>query len=554
MLAGRPARRYIGAMTSRLATAMVILAAILSAVSCASSSGMLLDSVQAAEGADQPTEPPEPPVGLTGLEIRTEPGGASVWINNRYQGTTPLVIEDLPAGSYRLLLTLEGYHEELAWLDYPGGPMRYRVSLDPVMGFVQVDVRPRDAGITLDGRTVPPGITAVAVGFYDVVVSAFGYAEWMGRIEIWENNVSTISVDLEPTPFSIMPPVLTRAFVNPENPGLLGRLEARFDVSGPGSATATIFDLQGRQVFREDLPPFTTWSQRWTWHPSASLPDGEYSFVVSGTGDDGRDARQEISFGLDRSLRIAPRSTWSGGSGLMYAPTAEVLPAGSFQASLVGLANVDPIDGDLQAPVQLAFRTGLGADLELDVAAGAIFTAAVPPISGSLSLRWQAVAPMHPFGFGVALEAKASLQGVPGLGILTTDTFANFSGLGLGVPLQLTAGALSLLFEPAVVFSAWHVDYASDPVTLPSPASWMYWRVGLMVDTGAFVAGISASARSLPLPDGLFSIDLPFQAAAEFSCLVPDTHLLIGAAVAGEFDPFDTGWYLMGGVSLGLLF
>jgi hypothetical protein len=62
----------------------------------------------------------------------------------------------------------------------------------------------------------------------------------------------------------------------------------------------------------------------------------------------------------------------------------------------------------------------------------------------------------------------------------------------------------------------------------------MYWRVGLMVDTGVFVAGVSASARSLPLPDGLFLIDLPFQAAAEISWLVPDTHLLIGAAVAGE--------------------
>jgi hypothetical protein len=215
---------------------------------------------------------------------------------------------------------------------------------------------------------------------------------------------------------------------------------------------------------------------------------------------------------------------------------------------------VNPVSGDLQAPVQVSFRTGLGADLELDAAVGAIFTTAVPPVAGSLSLRWQAAAPTRPFGLGVAFEAKAALQGVPGLGILTTDTFANFSGLGLGVPLQLTAGTLSLVFEPAILFSAWQVDYFSGPVTSPSPASWVYWRVGLMVDTGAFVAGVSASARSLPLPDGLFSIDLPFQAAAEVSWLVPDTHLLIGAAVAGEFAPLPLGWYLLGGVSLGFLF
>ncbi len=541
-------------MTSRVAAAMAILAAVLSAASCATSSGILLDVVKDAEGADQPAPPPEPPADLKGLEIRTEPEGASVWLNNRYQGTTPLVLEDLPAGTYRLLLTLEGYHDELAWLDYSGGPMRYRVTLDPVTGFVQVDVRPRDAEVTLDGRRVPPGITPVPVGSYDVTVRAFGYAEWSGRIEVWENNVATISVDLEPTPFEMAPPVLTRTVVNPENPGLLGSLEARFDVTGPGSATATVFDRQGRQVFREDLPAFTTWSQRWSWHPPSTLPDGDYSLVVSGTGEDGRDARQETTFGLDRSLRIAPRSTWSGGAGLLYAPTAETLPAGSFQVSLIGLANIDPADGDLQAPVQLSFRTGLGDDLELDVSAGAIFTGAVPPVAGSISLRWQAVAPMRPFGLGMALEAKAALQGVPGLGILTTDTFADFSGVSFGVPLQLTTGTLSLLFEPEIIFSAWHVDYFSDPVTSPSPASWMYWRAGLVVDTGSFVAGVSASARSLPLPDGLFSIDLPVQAAAEFSWLVPDTHVLIGAAVAGEFAPLPFGWYLMGGISLGLLF
>jgi hypothetical protein len=541
-------------MKSRFAAAMVILAAILSAASCATSSGILLDRVLGAEGADQPAEPPDPPADLTGLEIRTEPAGASVWINNRYEGTTPLVIEDLPAGTYRLLLTLEGYHEKLAWIGYPGGPMRYQASLDPVLGFVQVEVRPRDAEVTLDSRRVTPGITPVAIGSYEVRVSAFGYVEWIGRIEVWENVVSTISVELEPTPFAIMPPVLTRPVVNPENPGLLGSLEARFDVTGPGSATAIIFDWEGRQVFRTDLPAFTTWSQRWTWHPTPTLPDGEYSLVVSGTGDDGRDARQEITFGLDRALRIAPRSTWSGGAGLLYVPTAEVLPAGAFQASIVGLANVNPVSGDLQAPVQVSFRTGLGADLELDAAVGAIFTTAVPPVAGSLSLRWQAAAPTRPFGLGVAFEAKAALQGVPGLGILTTDTYANFSGLGLGVPLQLTAGTLSLVFEPAILFSAWQVDYFSGPVTSPSPASWVYWRVGLMVDTGAFVAGVSASARSLPLPDGLFSIDLPFQAAAEVSWLVPDTHLLIGAAVAGEFAPLPLGWYLLGGVSLGFLF
>ena len=93
--------------------------------------------------------------------------------------------------------------------------MRYQVSLDPVMGYVQVDVSPRDAEVTLDGRRVSHGISPVPVGSYDVKVSAFGYVEWNGRVAVWENIVSPISVDLEPSPFEISSPVLTRAVVNP---------------------------------------------------------------------------------------------------------------------------------------------------------------------------------------------------------------------------------------------------------------------------------------------------------------------------------------------------
>ena len=89
----------------------------------------------------------------------------------------------------------------------------------------------------------------------------------------------------------------------------------------------------------------------------------------------------------------------------------------------------------------------MGGNVELDVSGGAILTGATPPLFGSLSLRWQFVEPIRPVGVGVAVEGKAALQGVPGKGLLTTDTFANFSGISLGIPIQVTFGQVSLLAE-----------------------------------------------------------------------------------------------------------
>ncbi len=540
-------------MNPRFAAVTVVVIAVLAVVSCATSSGTLIDRVLEAEAADEEGPKPPPPEGVVGLEIRSDPSGASVWLNNRYQGTTPLVIGGLARGTYRLLLTHRGYHDTVVWLDYHGGSMAYQVALDPILGFVQVEVIPSNAEVTLDGKRVSRGITPVPVGSYSVKATAFGYNEWFDRIEVWENNVTLIAVDLEPAAFAISPPSIPRPAVNPENPGLLGNLEARFDVTGPGSASATVFDWLGQAVHQESLPEFRTWAQRFRWHPSDAIPDGEYSLVISGLGRDGLESRQESRFAIDRTARIAPRSSWSGGAGLLYVSTAEALPPGSFQASLIGIAYADPFEGKLQAPMQLSFRTGLGANLEFDASAGAIFTGATPPLFGSLSLRWQFAEPTRPVGVGVAVEGKAALQGVPGQGILTTDTFANFSGISLGIPIQLTFGQVSLIAEPVFHASSWQVDYESDPVASPSPACWLYWKAGLMLDTGSLVAGVSASARSLPLPGGFFTIALPVQAGIEVHWLLPDTHVLLGAAFAGEFES-QTSLYWMGGISLGLLF
>jgi hypothetical protein len=549
-----PGAGYIEVMKVLLGAVAVI--AGLAMVSCATSSGTLLSQVLEAEGADEESPappPPPPPEDVEGLEIRTDPAGAEVWLNGRYQGTTPLVIGGLVKGTYRLRITRHGYHDTVVWLDYPGGDMTYAVTLDPILGFVQVDVTPRDADVTLDGRRVSRGITPLPVGTYTVKVSAFGYRTWNDRIAVWENVVTPVVVDLEPAEFSLSPLSIWRAVVNPENPGLLGTLEAQFEVTGPGEGTASVFDQHGTEVHRQVLPEFRTWSQRFRWRPTGAIPDGEYSLVISGLGRDGVAASQEMLFSVDRTTRIAPRSSWSGSSGLLYAPVAEVLPAGSFQSSLIAIAYANTATGQVQAPLQLSFRAGLGADLELGGSFGAILTGATPPLAGGLSLRWKFVEPARPVGIGTALEVKAALQGVAGSGILATDTFANFSGLSIGIPLQMTLGAFSLLAEPAIITSAWQVDYeAAGPLPSIAPATWMYWKAGVMLDAGSFVAGLSASARSNPLPGGILSIGLPVQAGAEFHWLLPSTHVLVGGAVAGEFG--DQGMYLMGGIGLGLLF
>jgi hypothetical protein len=55
----------------------------------------------------QPSQPPQPFLGS--IAVSSTPQGASVFVNGRQVGTTPVVLSDLPVGSRALRLTLAGY-------------------------------------------------------------------------------------------------------------------------------------------------------------------------------------------------------------------------------------------------------------------------------------------------------------------------------------------------------------------------------------------------------------------------------------------------------------
>jgi hypothetical protein len=68
----------------------------------------------AATPAPRPSTPASlgKPAATTGvLAVDSRPSGATVTINGRASGTTPLVLNDVAPGEYRILMTMPGYRE-----------------------------------------------------------------------------------------------------------------------------------------------------------------------------------------------------------------------------------------------------------------------------------------------------------------------------------------------------------------------------------------------------------------------------------------------------------
>jgi hypothetical protein len=214
----------------------------------------------------------------------------------------------------------------------------------------------------------------------------------------------------------------------------------------------------------------------------------------------------------------------------------------------------------LQAPVHFAARIGLGGGMEMDASAAVIATSASTPFMASIAARWNLLAPHGEFGTGSALQVKLAAQLLPtadSVEPLMTDTFANFTGISVEIPFQLSLGPIALLLSAGATGSLWYPYlFEADGFTPHQQfMAWLYLRAGIMLETGAVSAGISASTRTEPLPNGIsvFGSPVPFQLGAEIHWLIPGTRLLLSGIFAGEALN-QQNYYFMGGGGLGFLY
>lgn len=565
-------KRPVAALATRCLVLAAAAAAVLALLSCAASpavreaqgrpdtgaTAQAAAEAAAAASADATAEaPPAGPrvvrgAGQDGLQIVTRPEEARVYLDNRYVGLTPLFLQDVPAGRYKVTLRRSGYYAAAEWVDYSGGYLLYSATLQLITGFLKVDATPASADIRVAGEVLTAGrLLELPVGTHTLRARAFGYEEQTRAVEIREREITPLEIALQPAPLSLSGLRASHAAFNPRNAGLLGQIRVRFAVSGPGSGAIQIFDGEGREVHAAELPPFETWEQSFVWDgrdgSGEALPDGVYRLRLTATAD-GRSVQGELPLRVDSSIHLAYRSLWSGSAGTLYCPTPEVLPGGSLQLAtfLMGGGGTEGVD----VPVALAARLGIGEArrFELDALAGAIpgYEADSPlPLFAAAAFK----APLLRFSSGslsgsTAAQAKLAYQSAG------EDRLADFSGLSAGLPSALRFGALTVAASPELVLSAWRVSPAGQDIETGF-TSWLYGRLAALLDFPPFGLAVSASFRSLPFQEG-WGLDAPFHLGLEGHWLIAGTQLVLTVAASAELQG-EGSPRLYGGGGLGLL-
>ncbi|MCW8130623.1 MAG: PEGA domain-containing protein [Planctomycetota bacterium] len=164
--------------------------------------GVGLHLMSPAEPAASPKDPAAAPEGTPVAEgapaaeseaagrvrFETDPPGASLFINGRLVGATPLTLEGLAAGAYGVRLEMDGRQPRTLRMNVDGKAQSFLETMDPLStGVLVVDISPRGAEVLLDGELM--GLTPLTMehapaGIHELLIRKTNCAPFSQRIDL----------------------------------------------------------------------------------------------------------------------------------------------------------------------------------------------------------------------------------------------------------------------------------------------------------------------------------------------------------------------------------
>jgi hypothetical protein len=147
----------------------------------------------------QPSPAPEPPQ-LAYLFINSTPSGATVFVDGRLMGLTPVTLTNQAPGRREIELRADGYQARRTVIDLQAGNQRrvaYELEQLASVGQLYVRTDPSDARVTVAdiAMSYRPGIELPS-GQYRITVSATGYRTRNLSVDVG-NSESRVYVALE---------------------------------------------------------------------------------------------------------------------------------------------------------------------------------------------------------------------------------------------------------------------------------------------------------------------------------------------------------------------
>ena len=140
------------------------------------------------------------------IAITTTQTGASVYLDGVYQGTTPVTLHLVSAGTHTVKLTLSGYEDyEESVRVYAGQTASITTTMQsiPTTGSIAITTTPTGASVYLDGvykGITPVTLHSVSAGTYTVKLTLSGYEDYEESVRVYAGQTASITTTMQSIP------------------------------------------------------------------------------------------------------------------------------------------------------------------------------------------------------------------------------------------------------------------------------------------------------------------------------------------------------------------
>ncbi|NLI56841.1 PEGA domain-containing protein [bacterium] len=123
------------------------------------------------------------------LIVKTDPDGATVFVDGKNYGLTPIEIKDLEIGEHEIVISKEGYAQIIKKIDIGEETLTIEEILIEAISEIFINTNPKGAKVIINGEEI--GITPLTLkdinpGRYIITFKAIGYEEMTKSIEVKE--------------------------------------------------------------------------------------------------------------------------------------------------------------------------------------------------------------------------------------------------------------------------------------------------------------------------------------------------------------------------------
>ena len=153
---------------------------------------------------------PPPPTNYGRIIVHSKPNKVKVYLDNIYQGTTPLNLDRISPGQHRISFVMDGYQDQIENVSVsPSRTTTVSGNLVPIpeygRGSISVYANQDRANIYLDGnyqrRTSAKQsveLKDIKQGYHELMITKEGYLDWVSTILVLSNQTQTIDAYLAP--------------------------------------------------------------------------------------------------------------------------------------------------------------------------------------------------------------------------------------------------------------------------------------------------------------------------------------------------------------------